>query len=70
VALDGVAEKDLEIFQEETKSIPVVAIFGNEARGLPVDEFSGERIKIEMNHQVESYNLATAAAIVFYRLRK
>jgi len=70
VALDGVAQKDLELYRDEVSDKPVVTIFGNEARGLPEEIFSGERISIEMNSRVESYNLATAAAIVFYRLRK
>ncbi|MEY4163081.1 MAG: hypothetical protein RLZZ79_33 [Actinomycetota bacterium] len=44
-------------------------IFGNEARGIPIEiarELGGELVRIPMAGRAESLNLATAAAVVMY----
>jgi TrmH family RNA methyltransferase len=48
----------------------VLAIFGNEARGLSqLDSISGvELVKIPMPGNAESLNLSAAATIVMYHL--
>jgi len=44
-------------------------VFGNEARGIPVELLSNEivqQVAIPISHRVESLNLATAASVVMY----
>jgi TrmH family RNA methyltransferase len=49
-----------------------VLAFGNESRGLSqgVIDMSAKKIKIEISPEIESLNVASAAAILFYALRQ
>ncbi|MEA2098088.1 MAG: RNA methyltransferase, partial [Patescibacteria group bacterium] len=51
---------------------PFCLILGNESHGIDeeLQEMSDARIKIEMGKKIESLNVASASAIVFYELYK
>jgi TrmH family RNA methyltransferase len=68
-ALDGSSTHPLEEYVKTHADKPQICIFGNEARGLPDEVFSGQRLSLSMNSVVESYNLSIAAAITMYQLK-
>ena len=47
---------------------PSIAIFGNEARGLPELPPAFRRVRIPMRGHAESFNVASAAAIVLFHM--
>ncbi|MBP3847795.1 RNA methyltransferase [bacterium] len=53
-----------------TPSAPQLIMFGSEAEGLSKEltELSTDSIKIEMNDNVESLNLAASASVIMYEL--
>ncbi len=50
--------------------LPALILFGSEANGLSQEliDFSDESVKIEMNNDVESLNLATSVSVILYKL--
>jgi TrmH family RNA methyltransferase len=65
VAFDGTGDRRLEELPSDQATI---AVFGNEARGLPTLPDSIEKIRIPMSGFAESLNVASAAAIALYHL--
>ena len=65
IAFDGGGERSLE---ELAPDQPTIALFGNEARGLPMLPDSIEKIRIPMKGFAESLNVASAAAIALFHL--
>ena len=65
LAFDGSGSRQL---QEITPVKPTIAIFGNEARGLPSLPDSIEKVRIPMKGHAESLNVASAAAIALFHL--
>jgi TrmH family RNA methyltransferase len=62
-------ENDLTDIARKLKGNGSIWVFGNEARGIPQDldiKLSTTSVKIPMEGQAESLNLATAASIVMY----
>ena len=53
-----------------TTDMPVLVMFGSEADGLSDEliHYSTDDVKIEMNENVESLNLASSASVVMYEL--
>lgn len=69
LAADGAGEADLdELADAGALARPTVWIFGNEARGLPVElaQQADARVRIPIHGRAESLNLAAAAAICLY----
>jgi TrmH family RNA methyltransferase len=68
-AFDGESVASLEEIPPQSK---VIAIFGNEARGLPeMSEITQARtIRIPMSGGAESLNVASAASIAMFHLRQ
>ena len=65
LAFDGSGERSLvEVHPDR----PTIAIFGNEARGLPTLPAEIEKIRIPMKGHAESFNVASAAAIALFHL--
>jgi TrmH family RNA methyltransferase len=64
---DGGGEASLDALRTELSG-PVLWLFGNEARGVPVDlaGLADARVRIPMRGRAESLNLAAAAAICLY----
>ena len=65
LAFDGLGSRDLHDCQPDK---PIIAIFGNEARGLPTLPESIEKVRIPMKGHAESLNVANAAAIALFHL--
>jgi len=65
IAFDGAGSRDLHDLGSDK---PTIAIFGNEARGLPTLPDSIEKIRIPMKGYAESLNVASAAAIALFHL--
>ncbi len=65
LAFDGGGERSIETFSAER---PVIAVFGNEARGLPTLPGTIEKIQIPMKGFAESLNVASAAAIALFHI--
>lgn len=53
-----------------TPQFPILVMFGSEAEGLSKEliNYSTETVKIEMNENVESLNLATSCSVIMYKL--
>ena len=53
-----------------TPNLPILIMFGSEAEGLSkqLENFATNTVKIEMNEQVESLNLATSVAVITYEI--
>ena len=70
LAADGGGEAALDEIAVDGRlsAGPVLWLFGNEARGVPVDlaELADARVRIPMRGRAESLNLAAAAAICLY----
>lgn len=69
MATDGAGEVGLdELIAGETLEEPTAWVFGNEAHGLPdaVGAAADLRVRIPIHGQVESLNVAAAAAICLY----
>ena len=64
-AFDGTGERSL---LETSSEKPLIALFGNEARGLPTLPDFIEKIRIPMKGEAESLNVASAAAIALFHL--
>lgn len=64
-AFDGVGETNLLDLQPNG---PLIAMFGNEARGLPTLPENIEQVSIPMKGEAESLNVASAAAIALFHL--
>jgi TrmH family RNA methyltransferase len=67
LAADGGGEVALDALTDELAG-PVLWLFGNEARGVPVElaALADARVRIPMRGRAESLNLAAAAAICLY----
>lgn len=68
-ATDGQGNVELKQAVNSAKEMNSIWIFGNEARGLPhslIVEMGATAVRIPISDQVESLNLATAAAVVMY----
>lgn len=67
LAADGGGEVDL-FAADELLARPTAWLFGNEARGLPVEvaALADHRVRIPILGRAESLNLATAAAVCLY----
>jgi TrmH family RNA methyltransferase len=67
LAADGGGEASLDELTTELAG-PVLWLFGNEARGVPVElaRLADARVRIPMRGRAESLNLAAAAAICLY----
>ena len=67
LAADGGGEAALDELTTELTG-PVLWLFGNEARGVPVElaRLADARVRIPMRGRAESLNLAAAAAICLY----
>ena len=67
LAADGGGESALDELTTELAG-PVLWLFGNEARGVPVElaALADARVRIPMRGRAESLNLAAAAAICLY----
>ena len=64
-AFDGTGERSILDLNEQHR---IIAMFGNEARGLPTLPESIEKIRIPMRGEAESLNVASAAAIALFHL--
>lgn len=64
-AFDGKGERNLLDLHPNG---PLIAMFGNEARGLPTLPENIEQVKIPMKGEAESLNVASAAAIALFHL--
>jgi RNA methyltransferase, TrmH family len=69
IALANGAEVDLTDYsaQNDLSALKSLAIFGNEARGLP-DEIAAMRVRIKQTDRVESLNLSIAVALTMNAL--
>ncbi|TFV65693.1 UNVERIFIED_ORG: RNA methyltransferase [Bacillus sp. AZ43] len=67
LAADAGGEASLDAL-DDVLAGPVMWLFGNEARGVPVDlaALADQRVRIPMRGRAESLNLAAAAAICLY----
>jgi TrmH family RNA methyltransferase len=67
LAADGGGEAALDEL-DDVLAGPVLWLFGNEARGVPVElaALADHRVRIAMRGRAESLNLAAAAAICLY----
>jgi TrmH family RNA methyltransferase len=67
LAADGGGEVGLDELTTQLAG-PVLWLFGNEARGVPVElaQAADARVRIPMRGRAESLNLAAAAAICLY----
>lgn len=62
--------KSTNLLKNYKLKTPALMMFGSEADGLSeeLQKFANENVKIEMNENVESLNLATSASIIMYEL--
>lgn len=58
------------LLKNYTPTFPLLVMFGSEAEGLSQEliNLSNDSVKIEMNDNVESLNLASSASVIMYEL--